>query len=104
AVALASYDERAQEQYGKRMSISDGLMWRYYELLSRRSLAEIDALRREHPKTAKSELAKEIAARYHGREAARAAEEQFELVHKRREVPGEVEEREVSREAGADAV
>ncbi len=97
-------DEPAQEQYGKLMSISDGLMWRYYELLSRRSLAEIQALRREHPKFAKSELAKEIVARYHGPEAARAAEEQFELVHKRREVPEDVEERVVSREAGADAV
>jgi len=97
-------DEPAQEQYGKLMSISDGLMWRYYELLSRRSLAEIQALRREHPKTAKSELAKEVVARYHGPEAARAAEEQFELVHKRREVPEDVEERVVSREAGADAV
>jgi tyrosyl-tRNA synthetase len=97
-------DEPAQEQYGKLMSISDGLMWRYYELLSRRSLAEIQALRREHPKVAKSELAKEIVARYHGLEAARAAEEQFELVHKRREVPDDVEERMVSREAGADAV
>ena len=97
-------DEPAQEQYGKLMSISDGLMWRYYELLSRRSLAEIQALRREHPKIAKSELAKEIVARYHGLEAARAAEEQFELVHKRREVPDDVEERVISREAGADAV
>ena len=97
-------DEPAQEQYGKLMSISDGLMWRYYELLSRRSLAEIQALRREHPKIAKSELAKEIVARYHGLEAARAAEEQFELVHKRREVPDDVEERVISREAGADAL
>jgi tyrosyl-tRNA synthetase len=97
-------DEPAQEQYGKLMSISDGLMWRYFELLSRRSLAEIEGLRREHPKKAKSELAKEIVARYHGQEAARAAEEQFELVHRRREVPEEVEEREVSRDAGSDAV
>src|SRR5437868_1490376 len=97
-------DEPAQEQYGKLMSISDGLMWRYYELLSRRSLSEIEALRRDHPRTAKSELAKEIVARYHGPEAARTAEEQFELVHKRREVPEEVEEREVARDAGAEAV
>ncbi len=97
-------DEPPQEQYGKLMSISDGLMWRYYELLSRRSLAEIQALRQEHPKAAKSELAKEIVARYHGSEAARAAEEQFELVHKRREVPEEVEEREISRESGAESV
>jgi len=97
-------DEPASEQYGKLMSISDGLMWRYYELLSRKSMAEIAALRSEHPKKAKSELAKEIVARYHGPEAARAAEEQFELIHKRREVPEEVEEREVAREAGADSV
>ncbi len=97
-------DEPPQEQYGKLMSISDGLMWRYYELLSRRSLGEIQALRREHPKAAKSELAKEIVARYHGQAAARAAEEQFELIHKRREVPEDVEEREISREAGAESV
>jgi hypothetical protein len=44
--------EPAQEQYGKLMSISDGLMWRYYELLSRRSLAEVEALRRLHPRPA----------------------------------------------------
>ena len=97
-------DEPPQEQYGKLMSIADGLMWRYYELLSRRSLAEIEALRRQHPRAAKSELAKEIVARYHGADAARAAEEQFELVHKRREVPEDVEEREVSLESGADGV
>jgi tyrosyl-tRNA synthetase len=97
-------DEPPQEQYGKLMSIPDGVMWRYYELLSRKSLPEIQALRREHPKTAKSELAKEIVARYHGAEAAKAAEEQFELVHKRREVPEEIEEREILRESGADGV
>ena len=97
-------DEPPGEIYGKLMSMSDSLMWRYYELLSRRSMAEIAALRREHPKKAKSELAKEIVARYHGAEAARLAEEQFEQVHARRELPDEIEEREVSREAGADSV
>jgi tyrosyl-tRNA synthetase len=96
-------DEPPGEQYGKLMSISDDLMWRYYELLSRRPLGEIAALRREHPKKAKSELAKEIVERYHGREAARAAEEQFEQVHARRELPDEIEERSVSLE-GADSV
>jgi tyrosyl-tRNA synthetase len=97
-------DEAPGEQYGKLMSVSDGLMWRYYELLSRRSLTEIAALRAGHPKKAKSELAKEVVARYHGAEAARTAEEQFEAVHKRREVPDEIEEREVARETGADSV
>ncbi len=97
-------DEPASEQYGKLMSITDGLMWRYYELLSRRPLADIAALRAGHPKTAKSELAKEIVARYHGPEAARLAEQQFEQVHARRELPDEIDEREVARDAGADAV
>jgi len=97
-------DEPASEQYGKLMSISDGLMWRYYELLSRRSLTEVAALRGEHPKKVKSELAKEVVARYHGADVARAAEEQFEAVHKRHEIPEEIEEREVAREAGVDSV
>ncbi|MFN2547871.1 MAG: tyrosine--tRNA ligase [Myxococcales bacterium] len=96
-------DEPASEQYGKLMSISDGLMWRYYELLSRRPLTEIAALRNGHPKQAKSELAKEIVARYHGPEAAALAEQQFEQVHARREVPDEIEERSVSLE-GAESV
>ena len=97
-------DEPAGEQYGKLMSISDGLMWRYYELLSRRTMAEISMLHAGHPKKAKSELAKEIVARYHGPEAARLAEEQFEQVHARRELPDEIEEREVVRDAGSDTV
>jgi tyrosyl-tRNA synthetase len=97
-------DEEPGEQYGKLMSVSDGLMWRYFELLSRRSLSEVAALRAEHPKKAKSELAKEIVSRYHGAGAARAAEEQFEAVHKRHEVPEEIEQRDVVREVGAESV
>ena len=98
-------DEPAGEQYGKLMSITDGLMWRYYELLSRRSSREIDELRKsEHPKKVKSLLAQEIVARYHGAEAARQAEEQFEQVHARREVPDEIEERTIDREPGTDSV
>jgi tyrosyl-tRNA synthetase len=103
-------DEPAGEQFGKLMSISDGLMWRYYELLSRRSSGEIAALRRavadgkEHPKKAKMALAAEIVARYHGEQAARAAEEAFEALHARREVPEEIEERDVERDPGAAGV
>ena len=91
-------DEAAGEQYGKLMSISDGLMWRYYELLSRLKTPEIAALRGggEHPKKIKGALAREIVARYHGAEAAALAEQQFEQVHARREVPDEIEERELS--------
>jgi tyrosyl-tRNA synthetase len=97
-------DEPANEQYGKLMSVSDGLMWRYYELLSRRTTDEIAALRAGHPKAAKMALAREIVDRYHGADAARAAEAHFEQVHARRELPDEIEERTVARDAGADSV
>jgi len=97
-------DEPANEQYGKLMSVSDGLMWRYYELLSRRTTDEIAALRSGHPKAAKMALAREIVERYHDAEAARAAEAHFEQVHARREVPDEIEERTMSRDAGTDSV
>jgi tyrosyl-tRNA synthetase len=88
--------EAPEEQFGKLMSITDDLMWRYYELLSARTTAEISALRAGHPKAAKVELAKEVVTRFHGAEASRRAEEHFEQVHARRETPEEVEERSVS--------
>jgi len=85
--------EPAEEQFGKLMSISDDLMWRYFELLSQRTTAEIAALRQGHPKAAKVALAKEVVERFHGAEAARRAEEQFAQVHARREVPDDVLEK-----------
>jgi tyrosyl-tRNA synthetase len=103
-------DEAAAEQFGKLMSISDGLMWRYYELLSRKSSSEIAALRASigagttHPKTAKVDLAKEIVARYHGDALAEAAAAAFESQFARKEVPDEVEEHTVDREPGTDAI
>jgi len=97
-------DEPANEQYGKLMSVSDALMWRYYDLLSRRTTDEIAALRAGHPKAAKMALAREIVERYYDAEAARAAEAHFEQVHARRELPDEIEERTVARDAGADGV
>ncbi len=88
--------EAPQEQFGKLMSISDELMWRYYDLLSFRSLAEIEAMKGEHPKKAKVSLAKEIVARFHGQAAADEAEAHFEQVIVRKERPEEVEERTVT--------
>jgi tyrosyl-tRNA synthetase len=84
--------EAPEEQFGKLMSVSDDLMWRYYELLSSRTSAEIAALRAGHPKAAKVALAKEIVERFHGVEAARGAEAHFEQVHARRETPEDVAE------------
>lgn len=75
--------EEPAQVFGKLMAISDELMWRYYELLSARSLEDIAALRadveqgRAHPKAAKEALAREITARYHGEAAADAALEDF---------------------------
>jgi tyrosyl-tRNA synthetase len=75
--------EAPAEMFGKLMSISDELMWRYYELLSFRPLADIARLKREcaegrNPRDAKVELAQEIVARFHSRQAAETALAEFE--------------------------
>jgi tyrosyl-tRNA synthetase len=75
--------EPPQEIFGKLMSISDELMWRYFELLSFRPLEEIAGLKREcgegrNPRDAKVMLAQEIVARFHSREAAERALIEFE--------------------------
>jgi tyrosyl-tRNA synthetase len=75
--------EAPAEMFGKLMSISDELMWRYYELLSFRPLDEIARLKREcadgrNPRDAKVELAQEIVARFHSRQAAELALTEFE--------------------------
>src|SRR5262245_2929533 len=74
--------EDADTQFGKLMSISDALMWRYSELLSFRPLADIAALRKSvedgrNPRDVKFELAQEIVARFHDQAAAARAQENF---------------------------
>ena len=74
--------EAPESMFGKIMSISDDLMWRYYELLSFRTLADIAALRAaagegRNPRDIKFELASEITARFHGAAAAQAAQQGF---------------------------
>jgi tyrosyl-tRNA synthetase len=74
--------EVPESMFGKVMSISDELMWRYYELLSFRSLGEIAALRiaatqGRNPRDIKLELAAELTARFHGEAAAQAAQQGF---------------------------
>jgi len=92
-------NEPAQEMFGKVMSISDQLMWRYYELLTDLRPDEIAALRaatatgERNPRDLKVELAKRIIADFHSPSAARAAEEEFNRVFKRREIPDDIEER-----------
>lgn len=70
------------EMFGKLMSVSDPLMWRYFELLSFRPLADISSLRREveqglNPRDVKMQLADEIVARFHGDLAAKRAADAF---------------------------
>lgn len=74
--------EDANTMFAKVLSISDVLMWRWYTLLSFKSIAEIEALKKEvavgrNPKDAKVMLAKEITARFHSAAAAEAAEQDF---------------------------
>jgi len=85
----------ANDMFGKLMSISDDLMWKYFDLLSTRSEAEIARLRAEtdagrNPRDAKVALATEITSRFHGRAAAEAAEADFDL-RARGGIPDEIE-------------
>lgn len=90
--------EMPETMFGKILSISDELMWRYYELLSSLTLPEITALKEAvqkgeiHPKAAKEQLAEEIVTRYHGAEAAKVAKAHFDTVHKRKEIPENIPE------------
>lgn len=84
------------EMFGKIMSISDELMWRYYELLSNISGEELNALREQarsgslNPKNAKVRLGKELVARYHSEEAAGQAAQEFENVFKDKNLPSDI--------------
>jgi tyrosyl-tRNA synthetase len=84
-----------EDMFGKLMSISDTLMWRYYLLLSRRSLLEIEALRAEaqagrNPRDIKVDLALELVERFHSRSAALAALASFEARFKQGEAPSDL--------------
>ncbi len=85
------------EMFGKLMSVSDELMWRYFELLSFRPLDEITALRQrvadgENPRDIKFELAMEIVARFHDNAAAAGARESFINRFRNKEIPDEMPE------------
>jgi len=84
--------------YAKVLSISDVLMWRYYELLSTRTLDDIATIRREveagmlHPKKAKEMLAVEITERFHDAASAEAAKTAFDNVFKSNQIPEDIPE------------
>ena len=91
-------DEGPKEIYGKILSISDELMWRYYDLLSAKSSEEIEALKAGvtdgslHPKKVKEELALEIAARFNSKEEALKAQEAFISQFNKKEIPDDIPE------------
>jgi tyrosyl-tRNA synthetase len=81
------------EMYGKIMSVSDEIMWRYYELLTDVSMSEIETMKREsHPMQAKKDLARRIVADFHSADAATKASEDWAKQFQKREVPENVEE------------
>ncbi|HEX5035810.1 MAG TPA: tyrosine--tRNA ligase [bacterium] len=98
--------EAPSEIFGKVMSISDELMWNYYELLSSLDMEEIRSLRssvasgQEHPKEVKIRLAKELVARFHGNAAAEAAAVEFENIFKNKGLPDEIETIEIRNSEG----
>ena len=97
-------NEPAEEIFGKVMSISDSLMWRYYELLSDKRLDELAALRaqveagRLHPMEAKKSLAAELVARFHSAAAAAAARNYFETRFQNRAMPKDIRQQFSARE------
>ena len=90
-------EEPADEQFGKLMSISDDLMWRYFELLSFRPLEEIARLREEmgggrNPRDIKFELAIELVDRFHGKGAGEKARDAFVARFQKNQLPEDMPE------------
>lgn len=95
-------DEPPAEIFGKVMSIPDDLMWRYYELLTDLTPAEINSLREStqsdnrNPRDIKAELAKSIIGDFYSSEDANRAEEEFNRIFRNKQAPEEIEERVVA--------
>jgi tyrosyl-tRNA synthetase len=86
------------DMFGKILSISDELMWRYFELLSAKSLKEIEEIKEGvknetlHPKKVKESLAMEIVERFHGNGAGENAKAEFERVFAKKDIPTDIAE------------
>jgi tyrosyl-tRNA synthetase len=97
--------EAPGEMFGKIMSISDDLMWRYFEVLSFRSLEDIEGLRKSvadgmNPRDAKFELGMEIVARFHSDAAAEGAKQEFISRFQKGAMPDEIPERALDSQDG----
>jgi tyrosyl-tRNA synthetase len=95
--------EPPNDIFGKLMSIPDGLMWSYYDLVTDRTPEEITVLKSEvsagklHPMDAKMKLAEEVVSTFHSPEAGRQAAENFQRVFRDRQAPEQVQEMRVNR-------
>ncbi len=85
-------NEPAQEIFGKVMSISDDLMWRYFSLVLCLPEAEIAPFKTQHPRQVKDELARRIVSKFHGPEAAQAASAEFARIFAKSELPTDIAE------------
>jgi tyrosyl-tRNA synthetase len=98
-------NEPPEEMFGKLMSVSDELMWRYFELLSFRPLADIERLRQSvadgaNPRDIKFQLGQEIVARFHDAQAAEAAQAAFIARFQKGALPDDMPEITLQAEAG----
>ena len=92
-------NEAPDDIYGKVMSVSDAMMWRYYELLTDLTMPEVAALKAEvesgakHPRDVKSDLAKKLVADFHSQSAANQAEAEFTRRFREHQTPTDIETR-----------
>jgi len=102
--------EPPKEIFGKLMSISDELMWSYYDLLSQKSISEIKQLKREvtqgsfHPKKAKEALASEMVSRFYSTKEAAQAQKEFEIIFKEKNLPANLNEVSVKLNGGKKGI
>ena len=90
-------NEPANEVFGKIMSISDDLMWRYFELLSSRPITEIESLKQQvdngmNPRDVKYQLAEEMVERFHSKSSAQSARREFIARFQKGDVPADIKE------------
>ncbi|MEW8497097.1 MAG: S4 domain-containing protein, partial [Candidatus Thiodiazotropha taylori] len=98
--------DQPEEMFGKVMSISDDLMWRYYELLSFRPMDEIEAWKAEvdggaNPRDIKVRLAEELVERFHSKEMAEKAHQAFIARFQKGQIPDEMPECELKADSGS---
>ena len=98
--------DKPDEMFGKVMSVSDDLMWRYYEVLSFRKLGDIDSLKSRvaaggNPRDAKFELAMELVERFYDSKAAKAAKDEFVSRFQKGAMPDTIDQVSVSSQGGS---